>query len=110
LSRRAAIRPQPEHDLSPARSARGAQEGGDHTALAVEDHDGLEAVLVVMGVEQAQLLATMHGVEGVVDVEHDAARHLAKALAIMVHHGAAHAQQGVPVRQVLGARNSGLRT
>src|SRR3954467_12042418 len=35
---------QPEHDLSPARPARRAQEGGDHTALAVEDHDRLEAV------------------------------------------------------------------
>ena len=52
----------------------------------------------MMGVEQAQLLADVHGVEGVVDVEHDAARHLVKALAIMVHPGAAHAQQGVPVR------------
>src|SRR3954452_11120060 len=63
---------QPEHDLSPARPARRAQEGGDHTALAVEDHDGLETVLVVMGVEWAQLLATVHSVESVVDVEHDA--------------------------------------
>ena len=62
-----------------------------------------------MAVEQAQLLATVHGVEGVVDVEHDAARHLAKALAILVHHDAAHAQQGVPVRQVLGPRHRGLR-
>ena len=62
-----------------------------------------------MGVEQAKLLATMHGVEGVVDVEHDAARHLAEALAIVVDHGAAHAQQGVPVRQVLGARHGRLR-
>src|SRR3954469_25798199 len=58
---------QPEHDLSPARPARRAQEGGAHTALAVEDHDGLETVLVVMGVEWAQLLATVHSVESVVD-------------------------------------------
>jgi hypothetical protein len=101
---------QPEHDLWPARPASGAQEGGDHTALAVEDHDWLEAVLIIVGVEQAQLLAAVHGVEGVVDVEHDAARHLAKALAVVVDQGAAHAQQDVPVRQVLGARHGGLRT
>ena len=100
---------QPEHDLPSARPAGGAQEGGDHAALAVEDHDRLEAVFVVVGVEQAKLLAAVHGIEGVVDIEHDAARHLAEALAVVVGHGAAHAQQGVPVRPVLGARDGGLR-
>ena len=52
----------------------------------------------------------MHGVKGIVDVEHDATRHLAEALAVVIDQGAAHAQQRVPVRQVLGARNSRLRT
>src|SRR4051812_16119405 len=101
---------QPEHDLSPGRPGGGAQEGGDHAALAVEHHDRLEAVLIIVRVEQAKLLATVHGVEGVVDVEHDAARHPAEALAVVVDQGTAHAQQGVPVRQVLGPRHSGLRT
>ena len=77
--------------------------------VAIEHHDRLKAVFIVMGVEQTQLLAAMHGVEGVVDVEHDAARHLAEALAIVIDHGTAHAQQGARVRQVLQARDGGLR-
>ncbi len=101
---------QPEDDLSPTWPAGGAQEGGDHAALAIEDHDRLEAVFVVVSVEEAKLLAAMHGVEGIVDVEHDTTRHLAETLAIVVNQGAPHAQQCVSVRQVLGARNSRLRT
>ena len=50
-----------------------------------------------MGIEQAQLLAAMHGVERVVDVERDATRHLAEAVAIVVDHGAPHAQQGAGI-------------
>src|SRR3954469_7084941 len=41
------------------------------TTLAIEHNDGLEPVFVVVGIEQPQLLAAVHGVEGVVDVEHD---------------------------------------
>jgi hypothetical protein len=33
-----------------------------------------------MGVEQAELLVTMGGVERVVDVQHDAPRHLTEAV------------------------------
>ena len=51
----------------------------------------------------------MHGIEGVVDVQHDAARHTAETRAVVVHHGAAHAQQGTHIRQVLGARDGRLR-
>lgn len=36
----------------------------DEPAIAIEHHDRLEAVFVVMGVEQAQLLAAMHGIKG----------------------------------------------
>lgn len=50
-----------------------AQHDGDGPALAVERHEGLEAVFVV-GVEETLLLPGMHRVEGVVEVEHDAAR------------------------------------
>jgi hypothetical protein len=45
-----------------------AQEGDDEATIDIEDNDRLEAVVVVMGVEQAQLLAAMHRIEGVVDV------------------------------------------
>ena len=51
----------------------------------------------------------MHGVERVVDVEHDAARHLAEALAVVIDHGAPHPQQGTGVRQVLQSRDGRLR-
>ena len=36
--------------------------------------DGLEAIVVVMGVEQRQLLAAVNGIVGVVDIENDARR------------------------------------
>ena len=65
--------------LAPARPLGRAQHGGDEAPLAVEHHDRLEAVFVVVGVEQPQLLPAMDGVEGVVDVEHDALRHLPEA-------------------------------
>lgn len=101
--------PEPAYDLSAARPAGRAQHGGDHTARLIEHHDRLEAILIVMRVEQTQLLAAMYGVEGVVDVERDAARHLMEALAIVIDHGMPHAQQGTGIRQVLQARDGGLR-
>lgn len=62
-----------------------------------------------MGVEQAQLLAAVDGVERVVDVERDPLRHLPERGAVEVDHGAPHAQQRARVRQVLQARDRGLR-
>ena len=66
------------------------QHRGDQAPGNIEDVDGLEAVFVVVGVEQAQLLATMDGIEGVVDVEHDAIGHLAEGIAVKIDHGGAH--------------------
>src|SRR5438270_9665607 len=40
-----------------------AQQGGDEAAVTVEHHDRLEAVFVVVRVEQAQLLLAVHGVD-----------------------------------------------
>lgn len=48
-----------------------AQHRGHEPAGAVKDHDRLEAVVVIVSVEQPKLLAAMHGVKGVVDVEGD---------------------------------------
>ena len=101
--------PQPFDDLASGRPAGGPQHGGNHAPLAVEDDDRLKAVFVVMRVEQTQLLAAMHGIERVVDVEHDARRHTAKTRAILVDHGTAHVQQRTPIGQVLEARNRRLR-
>jgi len=86
-----------------------AQHGGDEPALAIEHHNGLEAVFVVVSIEQAHLLSAMHGVERVVHVQHDPARHLAERRAVKVDHGPAHAQQRARVGQVLQARDRRLR-
>ena len=87
----------------------GPQHGGHGPALAVEDHDGLEAVFVVVGVEQPQLLPAVDGVEGVVHVQYDPARHPAEAAAAEPDHGPGHAQQGTHTRLVLEARDGRLR-
>ena len=51
----------------------------------------------------------MDGIEGVVDVERDAAWHLAEAGAVEPDHGLAHAQQVTRPRQVLEPRDGRLR-
>ena len=66
------------------------QHGADEPSLAVEHDDGLEAVFVVMGIEQAQLLVAMHGVEGIVDVEHDLLRSLPERGAVEVDQRPSH--------------------
>lgn len=55
-----------------------AQYGGDEAALVIEHDNGLEAVFVMMGIEQAQLLAAVDSVEGVINVEHNALGHCGK--------------------------------
>jgi len=65
-------------DLAPARPLAGPQQRGHEPSLAVEDDNRLEAVIIMIGVEQAQLLLAMHAVKGIVDIEHDALRHLPK--------------------------------
>ena len=97
-------------DLDALRPLRRAQEGGDEAALGIEDDDRLEAVFVVVGVEQAQLLAAVHRVEGVVDVERDPPRHLAERAAVDVDQSPAQAQQRPRIRQVLQPRDGRLRT
>jgi hypothetical protein len=66
-------------------------------------------VLVVVGIEHAQFLRAMSGIEVVVDVEHDPPRHLAEAGAVEVDQAVAHAQQGPLVRPVLQPRDGRLR-
>jgi hypothetical protein len=70
--------------LVPGGAAGGAQHGADGTALAVENNDRLEAVVVVVGEEQAKLLTAVDDIGGVVDVEGDAAWHLAEAGAVQM--------------------------
>ncbi len=79
-------------DLTPARALARPQQRGHEAALAVEDDNRLEAVIVVIGVEQAQLLAAMHAVEGVVDIKDDALWHLPKRGAVLLDQRPAQAQ------------------
>lgn len=50
----------------------------DEPSWTIEYYDRLEAVLGVMGIEQAKLLAAMHRIKSVVDVEHDPLRDLSE--------------------------------
>jgi len=51
------------------------------------DVDRQEAAFVVVRVEQRQLLMTVHGIEGVVDIERDRGRRAAVTRAELVNHG-----------------------
>jgi hypothetical protein len=101
---------QQRHDLAPVRTSRRAQHGPHQATVAIEHHDRLEAIIIVIGVEQPQLLAAMGGIERIVDVKNDPARHVAEAVAVEIDHGIAHAQQSALVRQVLQSRDRRLRT
>ena len=92
-------------DLHPARPLARPQQRGDKAALTVKDDNRLETVIVIMGIEQAQLLAAVHPVEGVVDVEHDALRHRSKRAAILLDERPPEAQQRPPIGQVFQPRN-----
>ena len=66
---------------------------------------GLEAIVVVMGVEQGQLLAAVDGIVGVIDIEHDAFGKALEAGAKQIDHDQPHARQhhvGVAVRRARG--------
>ena len=62
-----------------------------------------------MGVEQPQLLAAVHRVERVVDIERDPFGNLGERLAIEIDHRMAHSQQRANIRQVLQSRDRRLR-
>ena len=56
------------------------------------------------------MLAAMHTVEGVVDIEDYALRHRSERAAILLDEGPPEAQQGPPVRKVFQPRDRRLRT
>ncbi len=58
--------------------------------------DGLEAIVVVMGVEQRQLLTAVDGIVGVVAIEDDACGNALEAGAEQVDQGQPHARQLAP--------------
>ena len=71
---------QHERHLGPVRGLAGAQDHRDRLAGdRLVDVDRQEAAPVVVGVEERELLVTVDPVLGVVDVEHDPARHLRRS-------------------------------
>ena len=70
--------------------------------------DRLEAGAVVVRVEQCQLLLAVHGIVGVVDVEHDACRRAAKAPAVEIDLTEADAGERAPAGEVLQPRQCRL--
>jgi len=95
--------------LLAGRAAHRAQHCPNKTSLAIKDHDRLKAVFIVIGVEQAQLLVAVDGIEGVVDVEYDLSGRAGKGSAIKPHHLMSHPDQGPGVGQVFHTRDRGLR-
>jgi len=95
--------------LFPGRPFAGAQQREHRLAGGcLEDVDGLEAIVVVMGVEQRQLLAAVDGIIGIIDIKHDALRHGLEAGAKQIDHRQPHAPQFAPRRRILEARQGRL--
>jgi hypothetical protein len=96
-------------DLAPARALARPQQRGHEAAFAVEDNDRLETVIIVIGVEQPQLLAAMHPIESVVDIQHDALWHLPERGAVLLDQPPSQAQERPNIRQVFQPRDGRLR-
>ena len=94
---------QPFDDLGPFWPTRRTQHRGEHPAVAVEHHNRLRSVFVVVCVEQAELLRAVSGIEGIVDIQHNPVGYGAEIRAIMLDHRQAHAQQRARPGQILGA-------
>ena len=67
----------------------------------VEDVDRLEAGAVVVGVEEGEFLLAVHGIVGVVDVEHDVSGWCLEAPAIEINPTDPDTGQRTPVGKVL---------
>jgi len=85
-----------------------AQYGPDQPAISVKDHDGLEAVFIIVRVEQAQLLVPVDRIEGVVDIQNDLSWCPYKGLAVKTDHSPGHPDQVTRLGQVLHPRDRGL--
>ena len=72
--------------------------------------DRLETIAVGAGIEQGQPLAAMSAVGGVVDVERDLARNVAKTVAEQIDQLQPHVRQRPPARQIFQPRQGRLRS
>ena len=66
----------------------------EYQEAPIEDDDRLEAVFVMMCIEQSQLLAAVDGVERFIDIHDHMLGHRTEAGAIQIDHSTAHAQRG----------------
>jgi len=83
---------QHESYLGPVRGLALPQDDGHRLAAAgLVDVDRQKAAAVVVGMEQGQLLTAVNPILGIVDVEHDPARHLVKAITEEPDHRSHHA-------------------
>src|SRR5689334_12829919 len=87
-------------NLHSARPLAWPQQNADKAALAIKHNDRLEAVIIMVGIEQAKLLSPVHPVERIVDIEHDALGHGTEGAAVLVDQSPAEAQQHPPIRQI----------
>ena len=70
--------------------------------------DRLEAIVVIVGVEEGQLLLAVGGIGGLVDVQRDGLGHAWERAAEEIDHRKPHARQIAPGGCVLQARQAGL--
>ena len=102
--------PEHERDLGTVGGLAGAEDYRHRLAgHRLVDVDRQKAATVVMRMEQRQLLATVHPVERVVDIEQDASRHLFEAVAEQLDHRVHHADERGLGRQVFEPRHGRLR-
>jgi len=101
--------PQEGPDLAPVGPFCRPDHRRDQPSGVIEHEDRLEAIVVVVGIEEPQLLMAVDGVESVVDIEHDALGHLRKGAAVQVDQRPAHPQQRADLDGVLHTRDRGLR-
>ena len=99
-----------QRHLGPVGRLARAQDHRDRLAArGLVDMDRQEAAAVVVGMEQRQLLLAVNPVLGVVDVEHDPARHLREAVAEQLDHRGHHALERGWLGQVLQSAHRRLR-
>jgi hypothetical protein len=83
---------QHQRHLGPVRRLAGPQNDSNRLAgRRLVDVDRQKAAAVIVGIPERQLLAAVHPVLGVVDVEQNAARHLVEAVAEQIDHRCHHA-------------------
>jgi hypothetical protein len=101
---------QDQRHLGPVWRLAGAQDDRDGLAgRRLVDVDRQKAAAVVMCVPQRELLAAVHPVLGVIDIEQDASRHLIEAVAEQLDHRHHHAFERGRAGQVFQPADRRLR-